>query len=110
MLEARKILYHANHLRHKSLLTENRPPQATLPSAAVCAGATVDGPSATDNFQGLDLQDGMRPCPASGGDTFQAFSGKGARYLDNVIAWPSVEPPDDYTVLGILAFAGQVAS
>jgi hypothetical protein len=37
------------------------------------------------------------------------FSGKGARYFDNVIAWPSVEPADDYTALSFLVFARQVA-
>ncbi|HLV97420.1 MAG TPA: glycoside hydrolase family 9 protein [Ktedonobacterales bacterium] len=74
----------------------------------IVLGATVDGPSASANFQGLGFQDGMRACPASGGDSFKAFSGKGARYMDNVIAWPSVEPADDYTALGILVFGGLV--
>jgi endoglucanase len=73
-------------------------------------GATVDGPSDPSNFDGLGLQTGMRQCPANGADPFNAFSGKGARYLDNVIAWPSVEPADDYTALTILVFARQVCS
>ncbi len=77
-------------------------------TAPIVLGATVDGPSATANFDGLGLQDGMRACPASGGDAFKAFSGQGARYYDNVVAWPSVEPADDYTALSMLVFAQQV--
>ncbi|HET9922094.1 MAG TPA: glycoside hydrolase family 9 protein, partial [Ktedonobacteraceae bacterium] len=77
----------------------------------IVLGATVDGPSAMSNFQGLGgLQTGMRRCPPGGGDPFKVFSGKGARYVDNVIDWPSVEPADDYTALGILVFAQQVTS
>jgi endoglucanase len=51
----------------------------------------------------------MRTCPPHGGDPFKAFTGKGSRYMDNVIAWPSVEPADDYTALTTLVFALQVA-
>jgi len=32
----------------------------------------------------------------------------GARYFDNVVAWPSTEPSDDYTALSIVLFAGKV--
>jgi len=56
-----------------------------------------------------DRQSGMKSCPPSGGDTFNAFSGHGGRYLDNVIAWPSTEPADDYTALSILVFAQQAS-
>jgi len=38
----------------------------------------------------------------------KVFTGKGARYLDNVVAWPSVEPADDYTALTMLVFAREV--
>jgi hypothetical protein len=31
------------------------------------------------------------------------------RYFDNVVAWPSVEPTDDYTVLGIVVFTRLVS-
>jgi endoglucanase len=75
----------------------------------IVLGATVDGPSAAANFQGVGTVSGMRACPPNGNDPFKAFSGKGARYFDNVIAWPSVEPADDYTALGIVLFAGQAA-
>jgi len=75
----------------------------------IVLGATVDGPNATASFQGLGLQSGMRKCPPAGGDPFKSFSSKGARYVDNVADWPSVEPADDYTALGILVFAQQVS-
>ncbi len=75
----------------------------------IVLGATVDGPNATASFQGLGLQSGMRKCPPAGGDPFKIFSSKGARYIDNVADWPSVEPSDDYTALGILVFAQQVS-
>ena len=71
----------------------------------IVLGATVDGPNGIGNFSGLGLQTGMRRCPAGGGDPFYAFTSRGARYWDNVVAWPSVEPADDYTALGILLFA-----
>ncbi|MBV9615538.1 MAG: hypothetical protein JO031_08785, partial [Ktedonobacteraceae bacterium] len=64
-----------------------------------------DGPNGTDNFTGLGLQDGMRTCPADNSDPFKVFSSKGVRYYDNVIAWPSVEPADDYTALTVPLFA-----
>ena len=74
----------------------------------IVLGATVDGPSAISNFVGLGTVSGMRRCPPDGSDPFKAFTGKGARYFDNVIAWPSVEPADDYTALTVLVFAGEV--
>jgi endoglucanase len=73
-------------------------------------GAVVDGPGAEGDFQGLGgLQSGMKRCPPGGGDSFKRFSGKHARYDDNVIAWPSTEPSLDYTVLSILFFAGELS-
>lgn len=74
----------------------------------IVLGATVDGPSATANFSGLGTVAGMRACPTNGSDPFKVFDGKGSRYYDNVVAWPSVEPADDYTALTILVFAMQV--
>jgi len=71
------------------------------------APATVDGPSAIANFSGLGTVTNMRICPQNGSDPFKAFTGKGARYFDNVVAWPSVEPADDYTALTVLVFAGE---
>jgi hypothetical protein len=65
-------------------------------------GATTDGPSSPDNFQGLGTVDGMRACSAG---HFAPFNTKAAAYEDNVVAWPSVEPADDYTANSLLAFA-----
>ncbi|HEX4804490.1 MAG TPA: hypothetical protein VFU94_01210, partial [Conexibacter sp.] len=48
---------------------------------------------------------GARPCPAGGGDAYAPFDGRGARYLDAVVASPSVEPSDDAAALAIAAFA-----
>jgi endoglucanase len=77
----------------------------TLP---IVLGATVDGPSAISNFSGLGVPNNARACPPDGSDPFKVFTGKRARYFDNVVAWPSVEPADDYTALTILVFAGEV--
>jgi hypothetical protein len=65
-------------------------------------GATTDGPSSTDNFQGLGTVSGMKACSA--GD-YSAFDTKVASYEDNVLSWPSVEPADDYTAGSLMAFA-----
>ncbi|MFY9929304.1 MAG: glycoside hydrolase family 9 protein [Streptosporangiaceae bacterium] len=65
-------------------------------------GATTDGPSSPDNFTGLGTVDGMRACSAG---NFAPFNTKTAAYEDNVVAWPSVEPADDYTADSLLAFA-----
>jgi hypothetical protein len=79
-------------------------------TSPMALGATVDGPTVLSNLNGLGTVAGMRTCPAAGGDPFKAFDGKGAGYMDNVVAWPTVEPADDYTALTIVAFAMQVAS
>lgn len=71
----------------------------------VLLGGVPDGPSQTDNFSGLGVPDGAKKCPPNGGDEFKAYTGKGVRYMDNVDAWPSVEPADDYSVLAPLLFA-----
>ncbi len=72
-------------------------------------GAVVDGPGAEGDFTGLGFQSGMKRCPPGGGDAFERFSGKHARYEDNVVAWPSTEPSLDYTVLSILFFASELS-
>jgi endoglucanase len=65
-------------------------------------GAVTDGPSSPANFQGLGTVSGMRAC---GAGQFGPFDTKSAQYEDNVVAWPSVEPADDYTANSLLAFA-----
>lgn len=72
-------------------------------------GAVVDGPSLAQNFDDLGTPDGARKCPPKGGvDPFAPFDARGVKYEDNVAAWPSVEPADDYTITGILLFARYV--
>jgi endoglucanase len=65
-------------------------------------GAVTDGPSAPDNFVGLGTVSGMRACTSG---RFWPFNTKAARYEDNVVSWPSVEPAADYTANSLLAFA-----
>jgi endoglucanase len=65
-------------------------------------GAVTDGPSSPSNFEGLGTVSGMRACSAG---RFAPFDTKSAQYEDNVVAWPSVEPSDDYTANSLLAFA-----
>jgi endoglucanase len=65
-------------------------------------GAVTDGPSSPSNFEGLGTVTGMRACSAG---RFGPFDTKNAQYEDNVVAWPSVEPADDYTANSLLAFA-----
>jgi endoglucanase len=65
-------------------------------------GAVTDGPSSPPNFIGLGTVPGMRACSAG---TFGPFNSSAAKYEDNVVSWPSVEPADDYTAVSLLAFA-----
>ena len=64
----------------------------SLNGTPIVLGATVDGPNSLSSFSGLGLQSGMRKCPQMAA-TLQIFTGKGARYYDNVVAWPSPNPP-----------------
>ncbi len=71
-------------------------------TGALQLGAVTDGPSSPANFAGLGTVSGMRACRAG---AFGPFNTKTAQYEDNVVAWPSVEPADDYTANSLLAFA-----
>jgi len=71
-------------------------------SGDIQLGAATDGPSSTANFTGLGTVSGMNACTA--GD-YGPFDTKTASYEDNVVAWPSVEPADDYTADSLFAFA-----
>jgi endoglucanase len=44
----------------------------------------------------------MRACSDG---SYAAFNTPAAAYEDNVLAWPSVEPADDYTAISLFAFA-----
>ena len=65
-------------------------------------GAVTDGPSSPPNFVGLGTVSGMKACSAG---SYGSFNTKTAKYEDNVVSWPSVEPADDYTANSLLAFA-----
>ena len=70
----------------------------------VLAGAAVEGPN---SITGRGSLTGMRACPPGGGDTYAAFNGQGAVFLDNVESFPNIEPAIDLTATSPLAFAWQ---
>jgi endoglucanase len=73
-------------------------------------GAVVNGPNDPRQFHGLGLLSDARACPPDGGDVFKQFTGQGGRYLDDVRAWPAVEPAIDFTATSMLALAHVVAA
>jgi endoglucanase len=76
-------------------------------TGAIQLGAVTDGPSSPGNFEGLGTVSGMRACSAG---SYSPFNTRTAKYEDNVVSWPSVEPADDYTANSLLAFAFAAAS
>jgi endoglucanase len=71
----------------------------------VLVGAVVNGPNGAENFEDIGIPDGARACPVDGRNRFAAFDRPDARFLDDVRAWPSVEPAIEFTSTGMLAFA-----
>jgi len=72
----------------------------------VIRGAVVNGPNGADNFEDLGIPDGANACPVKDGENrFAAFDTETSRFLDDVRAWPSVEPAIDFTATGALALA-----
>jgi len=71
----------------------------------VINGAVVNGPNGAGNFEFIGIPDGAKTCPVDGGNRFAAFDTPESRFLDDVQAWPSVEPAIDFTATGMLAFA-----
>ncbi|MCG8919160.1 glycoside hydrolase family 9 protein [Actinokineospora sp. PR83] len=65
-------------------------------------GAAVNGPNRADRFTELNRFPTMRPCAS---EDSTRFDGHGARFVDDVGAWQSVEPADDFTATALLAFA-----
>ncbi|WP_035286446.1 glycoside hydrolase family 9 protein [Actinokineospora spheciospongiae] len=65
-------------------------------------GAAVNGPNRADLFTEPNRFPTMRPCASA---DFTRFDGHGARFVDDVGAWQSVEPADDFTATALLAFA-----
>jgi len=76
-------------------------------SPPVLAGAVVEGPS---NEASAGKLEGMRPCPAQGGNAFSQFNGAKAKYQDNVQAFTNTEPAIDLSASSMLAFAWQASS
>lgn len=72
---------------------------------AVAVGGVVNGPNGVDQFADLGVPASARACPVSGNDPFAAFDTSTSAYRDDVASWPSVEPADDFTATGILAYA-----
>jgi endoglucanase len=71
----------------------------------ILAGAVVEGPS--DEGSSGEVQ-GMRACPAGGGDEFAQFN-NAAVFADNEQSYTTVEPAIDLTASSMLAFAWQIA-
>ncbi|MEV6172592.1 glycoside hydrolase family 9 protein [Streptomyces sp. NPDC051954] len=75
-------------------------------SGAILRGAVVNGPNEASKLEELNGFPTMKKCsaaPPSGAWT--DFDGKGARYVDDVGAWQTVEPALDFTTTALLAFA-----
>ncbi|WP_221356305.1 glycoside hydrolase family 9 protein [Streptomyces beigongshangae] len=73
---------------------------------AVLRGAVVNGPNAASTLEELNSFPTMRKCAAAPPEgAWTDFDGKGARYLDDVGAWQTVEPALDFTTTALLAFA-----
>jgi hypothetical protein len=73
---------------------------------AILRGAVVNGPNAASKLEELNGFPTMKKCtaaPPTGAWT--DFDGKGARYVDDVGAWQTVEPSLDFTTTALLAFA-----
>lgn len=72
----------------------------------ILAGALVEGPN---SFAATGTLDGMRKCPAGGGDRFKRFNGNGAIFKDRVQSYSTVEPAIDLTAASFLMFAWRTA-
>jgi hypothetical protein len=70
-------------------------------SAEILEGAVVNGPTGARALDSLTTPPEARACASAGLD---AYTGHGARFVDDVAAWPSVEPSIDVTATGLLAF------
>ncbi len=72
----------------------------------VLAGAVVEGPS---NETSKGVLEGMRRCPAGGGNAFARFD-NAAKYEDNVQSFTTTEPAIDLTASSMLAFSWQIGT
>jgi endoglucanase len=72
----------------------------------ILAGALVEGPN---TFAATGFLDGMRKCPAGGGDVFKKFNANGAVYKDDQRSYSTVEPAIDLTATSFLMFSWRIA-
>ncbi len=72
----------------------------------ILRGAVVNGPNRADLLGGLERFESMRPCSAEPpGHRWSDFDGHGAGYVDDVAAWQTVEPADDFSATALLALS-----
>ena len=73
---------------------------------AILRGAVVNGPNEASKLKELNGFPTMKKCTAGPpAGSWTDFDGKGARYVDDVGAWQTVEPALDFTTTALLAFA-----
>ncbi|MFS8198091.1 glycoside hydrolase family 9 protein [Streptomyces sp. CWNU-52B] len=74
-------------------------------TGAILRGAVVNGPNAASKLAELNGFPTMEKCAAAPpAGAWTDFDGRGARYLDHVGAWQTVEPALDFTTTALLAF------
>ncbi|MFD5279308.1 glycoside hydrolase family 9 protein [Streptomyces rubrogriseus] len=72
----------------------------------ILRGAVVNGPNDADLLKEQDAFDGSRPCSfAPEGGPWSRYDGHGAGYVDDVRAWQTVEPADDFTSTALYALS-----
>lgn len=72
----------------------------------ILRGAVVNGPNDAGLLKEPDTFDGGRPCSfAPDGRPWSEFDGHGAGYVDDVRAWQTVEPADDFTSTALYALS-----
>jgi endoglucanase len=78
-------------------------------SPPLLSGAVVPGPVKAGELSGLDLAEGARRCPVTGGNPYARFAGRHVAYEDGVRAYPANEPSDDIAAVALLAFAREAS-
>ncbi|KOX27229.1 hydrolase [Streptomyces sp. NRRL F-4707] len=72
----------------------------------ILRGAVVNGPNDAELLKEPEAFDGARPCSYNPEDApWAAFDGRGAGYVDDVRAWQTVEPADDFTATALYALS-----
>ncbi|MFD8432785.1 glycoside hydrolase family 9 protein [Streptomyces coelicoflavus] len=72
----------------------------------ILRGAVVNGPNDAGLLKERGTIEGGRPCSfAPDGRPWSQFDGRGAGYVDDVRAWQTVEPADDFTSTALYALS-----